>query len=390
MDKTVECGLCGFTAPYLVPHLLEAHGLSEAEYDGETVSPALEALHETTCKGRKRTPAKRAGVGLTTKFAGLDLPVDVRVPASACLPMPPGYAVPKHGKLSDAVRRVAVRLGGGRQKPLWVWGSPGTGKDAVFAALSAATRRPTLVLNISPDVDVQAWLCARAFSPTGTYWEEGFLLKALREGYTTPSGERVPYLIVLSDLDRASRSQLEPLRAICESDGGRIVALNGVHQVLPGTMIVATANTSGGGDTSGKYTSTTVDLSILSRFTYKVRFHTMDARDEEPILRAKYPALCARFPDLVGIVLRATTAIRDAIQKEEIFLEFGHRDVCNWMDATQAEAQYTATKDASRVLREGLQDILAGCPNEDTLEAVKRLVDPHMKGGAVEEGEPPV
>ena len=37
--------------------------------------------------------------------------------------------------------------------------------------------------------------------------------------------------------------------------------------------------------------------------------------------------------------------------------------------------------------RPGLQDILAGCPNEDTRESLKRLVDPHLKGGAVDEGD---
>ena len=383
---TIKCNLCEFSGHYLANHLLEAHALTVEEYDGETVSPALEAAFEASVKGRKRT-ATRPDAGLSTTFAGVNFPVNTDVPAAACQPLPAGYVVPKHGKLADDIRRVAVRLAAGNAKPVWVWGPPGTGKDAVFAALSARTRRPSAVFNIAPDIDVSAWLATRALGKDGTYWEEGDLLRALRDGYTTPSGRVVPYLIVLSDLDRATRSQMEPLRAILDSLGGRVQAPSGMHRVLPGTLVVATANTSGGGDTSGRYTSTPVDTSILDRFTFKVIFHNMDARDEEPVLRGKYAELCARFPELLPCVMRATTAIRDAIDKEEVFMDFGHRSVSNWLDATSCEAACSSTKDFSKVLRAGLQDILAGCPNEDTRESLKRLVDPHLKGGAVDEGD---
>jgi len=382
----LKCNLCAFEAHYLVPHLLEAHGLGEGEYDGETASPALEAAHDAHVKGRRRAAFNPAG-GVTARFAGIPMPVNLDVPADACLPLPAAYAVPGFGKLADAVRRVAARVAAGNSKPLWVWGPPGTGKDAVFSALSARMRLPARVFNITPDADIQGWLATRALGPQGTYWEEGDLLRALRDGYKTADGRVIPYLIVLSDIDRATRAQMEPLRAILDSLGGRVPAANGMHKVLPGTLIVATANTAGGGDTSGRYTATPVDTSVLDRFTFKVTFSNMDPRDEEPLLRAKYPALAARFPDLIPAVMRATTAIRDAVEKEELFLDFGHRTVSNWMDAVAVEATFYTGIAASRVIRSGLQDILAGAPNEDTREALKRLVDPHLKGGAVEEGD---
>lgn len=383
----LKCSLCPFEGHLLTNHLLEAHNVSEDAYEGDTVSPELDAAYEASIKGRRRT-AFKGTEGVNVSFAGITFPLNVDVPASGCLPMPHGYMVPKYGKLANAVRAVSVRVAAGNNKPIWIWGAPGTGKDAVCAALSAKTRRPAIVFNIAPDVDVAAWLDTRAFSATGTYWEEGPLLKALRDGYLTPGGRRVPYLIVLSDLDRASRGQMEPLRAILDSLGGRIQSQSGMHKVLPGTLVIATANTSGGGDTTGRYTASPVDTSVLDRFTFKVTFHDMDSRDEEPILRSKYAALCARFPELLPTVIKATTAIRDSIAKEDLYLDFGHRSVSNWMDATAAEAQCSpGTKDYSRMLRAGLQDILAGCPNEDTRESLKRLVDPHLKGGAVDEGD---
>lgn len=383
---TIKCSLCAYEAHYLVPHLLEAHGLGEGEYTGEVTSPALETAHDASLKGRKRVafdPSK----GVNARFAGIPLPVNLDVPSEACLPLPACYAVPQYGKLADAIRRTAARVAAGNSKPLWVWGPPGTGKDAVFAALSARMRRPARVFNITPDADIQGWLATRALGPEGTYWEEGDLLRCLRDGYRTADGRTVPYLVVLSDVDRATRAQMEPLRAILDSLGGRIPAANGMHRVLPGTLIVATANTAGGGDTSGRYTATPVDTSVLDRFTFKVVFANMDPRDEEPLLRAKYPALSARFPELVPAIMRATTAIRDAIEKEELFMDFGHRTVSNWMDAIQVESAFYSGKDAARVIRAGLQDVLAGAPNDDTREALKRLVDPHLKGGAVDEGD---
>lgn len=384
---TIACTICGHRAHSLAPHLMEAHGIDGSEYEGVTESAALESAFTAHAKGRTRTPVT-AGTRLATRFAGVGLPVDADVPEIACQPMPAGYAVPSFGKLADDIRRVAVRVAAGNSKPIWVWGPPGTGKDAVFAALSAKMRRPSVVFNIAPDVDVSGWLASRALGKDGTYWEEGPLLRALRDGYRTPSGRVVPYLVVLSDLDRATRSQMEPLRAILDSLGGRVQAADGMHRVLPGTLVVATANTSGGGDTSGRYTASPVDTSVLDRFTFKVSFHNMDSRDEEPILRGKYAALCARFPDILGVVMRATTAIRDAITKGDVYMDFGHRSVCNWLDASTAEASCdTRTKDGSKMLRAGLQDILAGAPNDDTREQMKLLIDPHLKGGAVEEGD---
>jgi MoxR-like ATPase len=383
----IKCTICGHAAHYIAPHLLESHGLSVEEYEGETVSPALEAAFAAHAKGRKRTPVG-ADHKLTTRFAGVELPVATDVPVEACLPMPEGYAVPRYGKLAAAVETAVKRLTGAKVRPVWIWGPPGTGKDAVVWALSARTRAPAVTFNISPSADVEGWIAVRALSDKGTHWEEGALLKALRDGYVTPSGRRVPYIVILSDLDRATRAQMEPLRAILDSLGGRIQGPDGrVHKVLPGTRVVATANTSGGGDTTGRYTSTPVDTSLMDRVNFAVTFHNMDSRDEEPIVRAKYSALCARFTEVPGVVMKATTAIRDAIVKGDLYMDFGHRTVCAWLDAIENESEFYGGRDASKVIRAGLQDVLAKCPNDETREQLKLLVDPHLKGGAVEEGD---
>lgn len=383
----LKCTVCGFEAHYLASHILEAHDMSPEEYEGPLASPTLEAAYESANKGRRRAPYK-AQQALTVEFAGVEHPVNTTVPASACLQYPEGYRTPTRGKLAAAIRSISARVAYGEAKAIWVWGPPGTGKDAVFAAISATTRRPAKVFNIAPDVDITSWIETRAFDREKTYWEEGPLLKALRDGYTTPDGTVVPYLIVLSDLDRATRGQMEPLRAILDSLGGRIQSSSGMHKVLPGTLIVATANTAGGGDPSGRYSATVVDTSIMDRFPFRVKTANFDPVDEEPALRAKYPALCARFPELLPACMRVIGAIREAATKEEIAVDFGHRTACNMLSAMQVEAMaFPKVTDWAKIFRGGFGDILAGAPNEETAEAIKRIADPHVKNGVLDQGD---
>ena len=386
-----KCRVCGHaSSPWLGDHVREAHDLSVASYlatypGAATASQALVDAYEATSK-RRRKAAEVAG--LAVDFAGVSFPVDLSVPPDACLPMPAHYQTPQYGDLAGDIQDVAVAVKRGRS--VWVWGPPGTGKDAIFSALCAMTRRPSLLFTVVQGADITAWKFTRSFDASGTKWEEGLLLKALRDGYVTPDGRRVPYLIVLSDFDRATRSQAEELRQILDSILGRITGPTGeVYPVMPGTTIVATANSSGGGDTTGRCISANpIDSSILDRFERKVRFRPMDRRDEEPILRAKYPVLAARHPEALSIMMKATASIREAVEKEEVYCEWSHRTVSAWAGAAE---DLTETVGA-RLKTEGLltraaRAVLDGMPDQDTRDKVKRLIDPHIKGGMVGEGD---
>lgn len=383
------CRLCSTDHHWLGDHLAEAHDLTVEAYlskhpGAETCSSELVAAYEGTAK-RRRKAAEASGVAIN--FAGVSFPVDPSVPASACLPMPTHYAVPASGKLSRDVQDVVVAVK--RCRSVWVWGAPGTGKDAVFSALCAMTRRPSLLFTVVQGADITSWKFTRSFDAQGTKWEEGVLLKALRDGYLTSDGRRVPYLIVLSDFDRATRQQAEELRQILDSIQGRISGPTGeIYSVLPGTTIVATANSSGAGDTTGRCISANpIDASILDRFERKVRFHAMDPKDEEPVVRAKFPLLAGRMPDAISSMMRATHAVREATEKEEVYCEWSHRTVCSWAGAAEDLLEILPGKIALAVLlKRAARVVLDGLPDADTREGVKRIMDPHIKGGMVNEG----
>lgn len=394
--KLSTCKLCSTEHHWLGDHLPEAHDMTLVAYLRQfpgSPTCSKELFDAYTATGVKKRRAAEA-TGLSLDFAGISFPVDTRVPAGACLPMPDHYAIPKNGRLAQDIQDVAVALK--RNRSVWVWGAPGTGKDAVFSALCAMTRRPSLLFTVVQGADVTAWKFTRSFNALGTSWEEGILLRALRDGYLAEDGTRVPYLIVFSDFDRATRQQAEELRQILDSIQGRITGPTGeVYPVLPGTIIVATANSSGAGDTTGRCISANpIDASILDRFERKVRFHSMDPLDEEPIVRQKFPVLAGRFPEAISCMMKATQAVREAVEKEEVYCEWSHRTLCAWAGAAEdlLETLPPATGPREKkmpigpLLKRAARVVLDGLPDTDTRDGVKRVMDPHIKGGLVNEG----
>lgn len=388
------CRACGFSGSHwLGDHLLEVHDLTADAYlkifpDAPTVSAELSA--DLKVKAAAKITAARMDRPSVT-FSGVTFSVNLDVPADECLPLPEAYRFPEHGNLAGDVQDALVAIKAGRS--LWISGPPGTGKDAVISALSNKTRTPGKLFTVVQGADLQSWRFTRGFGANGeTCWEEGDLLTSLRDGYLTKSGRRVPYIIVLSDIDRATRQQAEELRQIMDSILGRVSGPTGeTYPVLKGTIIIATANSTGGGDTSGRCISANpVDASIMDRFERKVKFHHMHADDETPIVEGKFPTLAAKHPGAIPTIIKITGLIRDAVDKEMVFAEWSHRVVCAWAGAAQdLMTVLGSTLPTGPLLKRASRMVLDGLPNEDTRLAVSTIMDPHVKGGVIAEGTSP-
>lgn len=381
--QTVRCAICGFEAPFLGAHLREEHGMNVAEYQLEHDSPVVtgELMKKHSKKISKRTPVNKGALEVTLKKVPFDVNTDV--PEEACLPLPEHYQLPEHGQLTMAIQHVLVGLK--NKRSIYVHGLPGSGKDALFHAVSAMTRTPGKIFQVQPEADIQSWFFARAFSDKGTFWEEGDLLKALRDGYVTEDGRRVPYMILLTDFDRAGRSQAEAMRLVMDSIKGRVPGPNGTtHPVLPGTTIVATGNTSGAGDFRGRMTSANIiDASIMDRFQIKIEFPWMDWEDEAIVVKKKFPELVEEFPDLLKQVGAAVLSIRKAIAEDKIAGEFSHRAICAWM---QHSADFLAlskkgTKSLHDTLVFGWAAVSGAWPDPRTASQVLELINPHIENG---------
>jgi len=153
--------------------------------------------------------------------------------------MPDHYRVPLFGALGEDVEHALTALA--FRRSLYLWGLPGSGKDALIHAWSAMTRTPAILRQIRPGADIEGWFFSRAFDEKGTYWEEGDVLVALRDGYLSESGRQIPYLVLLTDFDRAEKEQAESIRLIADSIQGRVDGPGGkTYPVLPGSIVTAT------------------------------------------------------------------------------------------------------------------------------------------------------
>lgn len=387
----VKCELDGAEVHYLPAYLAEKHGMTLEEYQEKYPKAPLEsgALKAKFAAAIKNTTRKHppSCEQLTIEMAGFQMAVNWDVPAEACLPLPPCYRVPSKGKLAQDVKRAARYFLAGRS--FWAWGPPGSGKDAFPSALCALTRTPSAIFPINPDVDIMAWFFDKNFENGETKWVFGELFKALVHGYTSPiSGRKVPMTIVLSDFDRAGRSQAEAIRLVADSIQGRVKGpLGETYPVLPGTRLIITANTMGGGDTTGKCISANVlDISILDRIERKVKFHSMDWRDEEPIIREKFPLFAERCGHLLKKIGDATQVLRKAVEEQNLYGEFSHRGLCTWVGDCDDMLRFL-DKPPRDLLKQGFLSFADGLPDEENQILALTLVDAYLKGGALDQGD---
>lgn len=397
--------MCGHEETWLGEHLHQEHGLSLEEY--QETHPGAPVAEENlirrvyaeklqTERGHPPNPAD-----LTAEIAGVWCPVNVEVPASACLPLPEHYRVPQHGDLAKDVRAASIHLK--NRRSTFIWGPQGTGKDGFVHAYSALTRTPADKFQVVPGKDLQPWFWVREVSPErGTYFREGRLLKLARDGYQIPSGKRVPALILITDLDRATKSQAEAFRLLLDTIEARVPRWDGGSWPLfPGTLFVATSNTAGQGDETGRYASTNIlDSTILARFERFRKFHLMDWSDEEPILRAKFPFFAEKMPEVLkGTRERgsknmttgfgvATQTLRRAIRDGDLHAEFSHRELCNWIQAAEdLLREHPRRKPAEDLLREASRAVFDKFPDEETRLQAKRLIHGFIPGGMLPPAE---
>lgn len=383
------CRECGFEDHYLGSHVLCAHGSSLDEYqrkypDGQVLSEqAFNRYAEHAAEVPHRLPVQATpGSPVFTSIAGVRVQVNTDVLVEDCLPLPNNYRLPQYGKTSEKLFHVALSLHNRRHT--YIWGQPGAGKDAFVHAWSWLTRTPALILQIRPGEDLQSWLYTRSFDKSGTRWDEGALLKAVRDGYTTTSGRKIPYLVLITDFDRATPEQGEILRLILDSISGRIQGPEGqIFDVLPGTLIVATGNTAGGGDPRGRNISANpIDASLFDRFKRKFEFGYLDRRDEEPVVKAKFPLLVQRSPWVFNEAMQSTESIRTAIENETIYWDFGHRTLCDWLEHAEDYVRCLADEKEvpDNLLRLALCAIVDGGPDPETRDAIRASLRIHLGG----------
>lgn len=393
-DDRVVCAMCGYKSHSLLSHVVESHSLSPGEYIAQypgsaTLSEAaLVQLEATTHKAGGRKAAPFVG-NLTVKLMGIELPVDAAVTEEKCLPLPDGYMFPTKGVAKAVFLRAVMALARGRNA--FIWGMPGTGKDALVHAFSAYCRKPVVMVTFRPGTDLAPWFYTRSITESGTGWEYGHLWNALTQGIMGRDGKARPAIILLSDVDRADSAQAEWFRILTDSISGRILSPSGeMIPLMKGTQFVCTANSAGSGDSRGRMASSNpMDASILDRLGRKIEAAYMDWDDESKVLKGKFPLVAESAPEIftapdgkAGQLGLATAALRSAIEKQEIFAEFTHRGLEEVLKECEDILYFRGGKVPDNLLKQGFRAWLDGLEGDSQL-AAKRLIDPFLKGGCL-------
>jgi MoxR-like ATPase len=397
-ENMLRCEVCGLAVKdYLGDHLVELHEMTGTEYlalhpGASTMSKRLAA--RAAKKAPRREDPPKPG-NLTVDIQGIKFPVNIDVPPEACLPLPEAYRFPKFEALAEDCRHAAISLK--RRRHGYIHGMPGTGKDAFLHAVSALARIPCVLRSIKPGVNIQHWFYSRSFNKEGTEWERGPLLDNLTRGYEITNAQgavirRVPYMFLITDFDRADRGQAEHLRLITDTTLGRVEGPQGrTEVVLDGTMVWATGNSAGAGDTRGRcISSNVIDASIMDRFQRVYEFHWLAWKDEEAICREKFGVLVEQAPFLFDQVGKCTTALRKAIYDRKLFAEFSHRGVCAILGHAQDLVEENAGKAVpNNILVGAARAWIDRLGDEVTKQEALKAMDAHVPGGMLDNGGGP-
>lgn len=165
--------------------------------------------------------------------------------------------------------------------PTFVSGLSGNGKTFMVEQACAQTKREFLRVNISPETDEDDLIGGFRLLDGETKWFDGPVIQAMKRGS----------VLVLDEIDRGS-NKLMCLQGILEGKGVLIKKTGEYVEPAKGFNVVATANTKGKGDETGRYMAATIlDDAFLERFPITVEQEYPDTKVETKILSKMFDSL---------------------------------------------------------------------------------------------------
>lgn len=168
-----------------------------------------------------------------------------------------------------------------RYYPVFVSGLSGNGKTLMVEQACAQTKREWIRVNISPETDEDDLIGGFRLIDGETKWFDGPVIQAMKAGS----------ILVLDEIDRGS-NKLMCIQGILEGKGILIKKTGEYVEPAQGFNVVATANTKGKGDETGRYMAATIlDDAFLERFPITVEQEYPDVKIEAKILAKVFDSL---------------------------------------------------------------------------------------------------
>ena len=241
-------------------------------------------------RGSYRLPLDQFNVNLNVASNVVEMPVLVQKPVapvakiSSVGRVEEGAIIPQVNPLYVAFGffdKMKAIIASKRFYPVFVSGLSGNGKTFMVEQTCAQAKREFLRVNISPETDEDDLVGGFRLINGETKWFDGPVIQAMKRGS----------VLVLDEIDRGS-NKLMCLQGILEGKGILIKKTGEFVQPIAGFNIVATANTKGKGDETGRYMAATIlDDAFLERFPITVEQEYPDTRVETKILKKVFDNL---------------------------------------------------------------------------------------------------
>ena len=189
--------------------------------------------------------------------------------------------------------------------PVFVSGLSGNGKTFMVEQACAKVKRECIRVNISNETDEDDLLGGFRLINGETKWFDGPVVQAMKSGA----------ILILDEIDRGSNALL-CIQGVMEGKGVIIKKTGEYVEPTLGFNVIATANTKGKGDESGKYMAATIlDDAFLERFPVTVEQDYPSEKLEKKILIRKMCSLGIDDESWVDNLVKWANVIRKTYQE---------------------------------------------------------------------------
>lgn len=147
-------------------------------------------------------------------------------------------------------------ISSGQFHPVFITGLSGNGKTLMVEQVCAKHNRKMVRIQITPETDETDLIGAFQLVNGNTVFEKGPVIKAMEEGA----------ILLMDEIDRGNNN-LMCVQNVLEGTSVLIKKINQLVEPAPGFNVIATANTKGQGDDTGKFIAASIiDEAFLERF----------------------------------------------------------------------------------------------------------------------------
>jgi hypothetical protein len=255
----------------------------------------LEGKQYRVARGKYQLPLQEFNINMAGLALVKSTPITITEPImapvtkaiakmSSVARMQEGAIIPKVNSLYvpfgffDNMKRIVASK---KFYPVFVSGLSGNGKTFMVEQACAQLKVECLRVNISPETDEDDLIGGFRLIDGETKWFDGPVVQAMKSGA----------VLILDEIDRGS-NKLMCLQGVLEGKGLFVKKTGEFVEPVTGFNIIATANTKGKGDETGRYMAATIlDDAFLERFPITVEQEYPDTKVETKILTKLFASL---------------------------------------------------------------------------------------------------